>query len=455
MARQGLACKGLACKGNEYRCSGSHTHCAQLFAPASLCCKLACLARGIMNGITAAWDMAVAVQAPLGDDALTGTLLAWAKMEVDNLAQYNEKGTHNVFALAAIGKLCDGTKGRPDLLQLCKIPELVAWVLSFPQASKFSHVRVILHEVHKTQALRLPALSDDEHWLTQQAKRLCNLRTNATFAKKYPSRVQYRCTMLSPGDMAILTLMLEKMAHVQVLQPCAAVQVDTPMPEKAVPERAEPERAALAPAPAAPESAAVVAAPPTPALGELFSPSPAKGAPPYAVACNNMGIPLMFASPPVLRDDMLGHASLQRPAGQAVRPVHKGAASKQFAKEKKEKEEAGAAQKTPTKQKKDRKLGKSAQKQSKSASAPKKRPADDFSAPDVVAVKYTKPKTPPRTYVQAWWQEKWRHVITVAAHEHERHCEIVMHVGEELRSGRLTYDQAREQKKVLLTTWAK
>lgn len=377
------------------------------------------------------------------------------------IAQYSENNTHNVFATAAIVKSCDNMNGRPDLLQLCKIPELTACVLSFPQSSKWAHVRTILQQVHQQQPLRQPALGDDAHWLTLQAKRLCNLRTNATFAKKYPSRVQYRCSLLSPGHLATLALILQKMAHVPISEAISKPQ----------PEGAEPERAATAatsppptPQPIAPaEPAALGAASPLPALEDLFSPSPAAPptlaledltAPPCAV--DSMGIPLMFAPPPPappppskLKGEMLNHAQ-QRQAGGAARPVHKGAATKHFAKE-----GAGPAQKTPVKAtpvkaKKDKKP-KSAQK-SKPASAPKKRSADDSS---VVFVKITHPKSPPRTYVQAWWEEKWRHIITVAAHEHAKHCEIVTHVAEELRSGRLTYDEARAQKQNLLTTWAK
>jgi len=419
-----------------------------------------------MDSIIAAWDMALSAQAPLEDAALVETLLAWARAQVEEMAQYSENNTHNVFATAAIAKSCDNANGRPDLIQLCKIPELTACLLSFPQSSKWTHVRAILQEVHQQQPLKKPALGDDAHWLTLQAKRLCNLRTNATFAKKYPCRVQYRCSLLSPGDLATLALMLQKMAHVPISE-----TISKPL----MPERAEPERAATAatsplrtPQPIAPadQPAALGAAPPTPALEDLFSPSPAAPptlaledltAPPCTV--DSMGIPLMFAPPPpappppaTLKSEMLGHAR-QRQAGEGARPVHKGAASKHFAKE-----GAGPAQKTPVKAqtpvkaKRDKKQGKSAQKQSKPASAPKKRSADDSS---VVSVKITHPKSPPRTYVQAWWQEKWRHVITVAAHEHAKHCEIVEHVGEELRSGRLTYDQAREQKKILLSAWAK
>ena len=135
-----------------------------------------------------------------------------------------------------------------------------------------------------------------------------------------------------------------------------------------------------------------------------------------------------------------------------ARPVHKGAVSKHFAKEGAESATKTPVKATPAKAKKGKKQGKSAQKSFKPASAPKKRSADDMS---VLSVKITHPKSPPRTYVQAWWEEKWRHVITVAAHEHAKPCEIVTHVAQELRSGRLTYDEARKQKKHLLTTWAK
>ena len=414
-----------------------------------------------MESIVAAWDMKLRTQTPLEDEALVEKGLAWARSLVEESAPYRVNDSFDVFGTAAIAKCCESNGGRPDLIQLCKIPELIAWILSFPQSSKWMHVRKILQEVHQQQPLRLPALSDDAHWLTLQAKRLCSLRTNATFAKKYPCRVQYRCTMLSQGVLATLALVLQKMDHIPISE---AYNIIKP-PEGAKPAKAA--AAATAP-PLTPQPLAPAEHAPTPRrLEDLFTPSPAStpakaledlaaqpaledvAAPPCPV--DSMGIPLMFASPPAalplpatLKGEMLGHAR-QRQAGEIARPVHKGAASKHFAKEKPK----TPAKATPVKAKKDKKL-KSAQKSKKPAPAPKARPADDDS---VVLVKITRPKTPPRTYVQAWWQEKWRHVITVAAHEHAKHEEIVKHVAAALRSGRLTFDEARQQKYNLLTTW--
>ena len=418
-----------------------------------------------MESIKAAWDMKLRTQTPLEDEALVEKGLAWARSLVEESAPYRVNDSFNVFATAAIAKCCESGGGRPDLIQLCKIPELIAWILSFPQSSKWLHVRKVLQEVHQQQPLRMPALGDDPHWLTQQAKGLCSLRTNATFAKKYPCRVQYRCNMLSPGDQATLALVLQKMDHIPISEAYAILK---PWPEGDEPAKAAAAAAATTP-PLTPQPLAPAEHAPTPRrLDDLFSPSPASApakaledlaaqpaledvaAPPCPV--DSMGIPLMFASPPAalplpatLKGEMLGHAN-KRQAVEIARPIHKGAASKHFAKEKPK--APAPAKATPVKAKKDKKL-KSAQKSKKPAPAPKP-PADDGS---IVKVKITRPKTPPRTYVQAWRQEKWRHVITVAAHEHAKHEEIVKHVAAALRSGRLTFDEARQQKYNLLTTW--
>ena len=93
--------------------------------------------------------MKLRTQTPLEDEALVEKGVAWARSLVEESAPYRVNDSFNVFATAAIAKCCESGGGRPDLIQLCKIPELIAWILSFPQSSKWLHVRKVLQEVHQ------------------------------------------------------------------------------------------------------------------------------------------------------------------------------------------------------------------------------------------------------------------------------------------------------------------
>ena len=170
---------------------------------------------------------------------------------------------------------------------------------------------------------------------------------------------------------------------------------------------------------------------------------------------STLGIPLMFATP-------LGilHGEMPKPLEKTkrqldpetpevrsavARPIHKGAATKHFKKEKK----------TPNKTKAPQKRKKKAANKKGSQEKQDRAKAKQGDGDDVVVVRYTNAKKPVRTYVQAWREMKWKHVITVAEREHGKHSEIVHDVGEKLRSGQLTYDEARQQKKTVLSSWPK
>ena len=119
-----------------------------------------------MDRVTAAWDMPLSEHTPLEEEALVEQLVVWARAEVDQVYK-SKHNAYNVFTKAAIVQTCDNTSGRPDLFYLCQLPELIMWILSFPQHAKWAHVRRILQLAHQKQPLRRPASSDDEHWIPE------------------------------------------------------------------------------------------------------------------------------------------------------------------------------------------------------------------------------------------------------------------------------------------------
>ena len=71
----------------------------------------------------------------------------------------------------------------------------------------------------------------------------------------------------------------------------------------------------------------------------------------------------------------------------------------------------------------------------------------------MVRVRYTHPLQPVRTYCQAFVDDKWQHVITVAEKEHPEHRAIVHAVGEDLCHGLHTFQDSKLRKAELLETW--
>ena len=84
--------------------------------------------------------------------------------------------------------------------------------------------------------------------------------------------------------------------------------------------------------------------------------------------------------------------------------------------------------------------------------APTKKPAGNDS---VIRVRYTHPLTPPRTYVCALLGDppRLKHVLTVTAREHPRHYDIVHRVGEALRTGKVTFEEAKRTKDTMYANW--
>ena len=69
-----------------------------------------------------------------------------------------------------------------------------------------------------------------------------------------------------------------------------------------------------------------------------------------------------------------------------------------------------------------------------------KRPGTDATT----QVKYTYAKSGGvRTYCQAWVDGKWQHVLTIMQKHHAEHQAMVERVGEELRVGKLSFQEAK------------
>jgi len=79
-----------------------------------------------------------------------------------------------------------------------------------------------------------------------------------------------------------------------------------------------------------------------------------------------------------------------------------------------------------------------------------KRPGTDATT----QVKYTYATTGGvRTYCQAWVDGKWQHVLTIMQKHHAEHQAMVERVGEELRQGKLSFQEAKAKRKTVLQTW--
>ena len=83
---------------------------------------------------------------------------------------------------------------------------------------------------------------------------------------------------------------------------------------------------------------------------------------------------------------------------------------------------------------------------------PTKKPAGNDS---VIKVRFTHPLAPPRTYVCALLGNppKLRHVLTITEREHPRHYDIVHGVGEDLRTGKVTLEEAKRTKETMYANW--
>ena len=470
-----------------------------------------------MDAIFAAWNAPVAEKSLASFEDLFDGFEAWAKAVQEQQRKYRTSEDYNVFEFGNLQLLMSAKPGgRPDIRMMCEVPQLCEWLLRWPEKVTWNQIRECLQRTHFGQALRMPKLKDDDFWLTLSAKGLHSLRSKIIFIKAYANRVQHRVTLLNPEHMATVASLVREMNWVEMKEPPFAnahrlpdpkpgavtaggllCLEDVPATELAKAEDAAPTTSPAAPAtnPAKAEPAkAKDAAPTTPPAAPAAEPGPAKAkdAPPTAsqaapaakpaatdaapatvmdpAPCEDsigspelshkmksiftaMGIPLMFASPiGILEGEM--PKSLQQKKRQLdeetpevhrakSRPIHKGAATNHFAKDKR----TPPKKKAPSKSKKTSKA-KKAKKKRKGANAINRGDGDD-----VVQVRYVSAKNPPRSYATAWRENKWKHIITVAEHEHGKHSEIVQDVGERLRSGKLTYDEARQQKKTLISEW--
>ena len=83
-----------------------------------------------------------------------------------------------------------------------------------------------------------------------------------------------------------------------------------------------------------------------------------------------------------------------------------------------------------------------------------KRPGKDAQTPSATQVKYTHATSGGvRTYCQAWVDGKWQHVLTIMQKHHAEHQAMVERVGEELRQGKLSFQEAKAKRKTVLQTW--
>ena len=87
------------------------------------------------------------------------------------------------------------------------------------------------------------------------------------------------------------------------------------------------------------------------------------------------------------------------------------------------------------------------------AEAPAPKEPDGTAAEFKGQVKYTYPKKPPRTYVQAMRGGKWEHVITVTEMQHADHKNIVWNLGEKVKHGELSIEKAKEVRAETVAGW--
>ena len=420
-----------------------------------------------MQGVLAAWKRPFAAQLPYDDEKMKAKMLLWV------LNQKPEGGApYNVLDSAAIAALVDGGNGRPNLQSLCEVAELADLLLDLPKVTTHLAVRQLLSSVHVNLHLRRPLAIDDEYWLTFQAKRLLSLRSKLLFTKQYPARVLHRVTLLSPEQLVTLATIVSKMDWIVVSEP--VLEPMTPafealsdlaqIEDAAAPATLQPQSAVPVPeelaAPATPQPQPAVPVPEEHAMEDLFSP---------LRLYDEIGIPSIFAVetpgkeeasakedasaiPPIFleeEDDEWGTGTLAQLQAHSLappacalwisdgerpqaRPIHAGAVQKHFLKK-----PAGSMQ-HPTKK--------------TAGNAPTKKPAGNDS---VIRVRYTHPLTPPRTYVCALLGDppRLKHVLTVTAREHPRHYDIVHRVGEALRTGKVTLEEARRTKDTMYANW--
>ena len=399
-----------------------------------------------MQGVLAAWKRPFAAQLPCDEEKTKAKMLLW----VSNRKPGGVGAPYNVLDSAPIAALADGGNGRPNLQSLCEVAELADLLLDLPRAANHIAVRQLLSSVHAKMHLRMPLQSDDGHWLTCQAKRVCVLRTKLFFTKQYPARVLHRMTHLSPEQLVTVAAIVSKMDWIVVSEP--VLEPTAPAfeaPADLASAQSEPVDAA-APAMEINDSLPAVPDPEEPTMEELFSP--------LRLVVDEIGIPSIFAVdtpekedasakedalaiPPIFieEEDEWETGSLaqlqahplesncncrvsdgERPR---ARPIHHGAMQKHFVKK-----PAGSMQ------------------------HPTKKPAGNDS---VIKVRYTHPLAPPRTYVCALLGNppKLRHVLTITEREHPRHYDIVHGVGEDLRTGKVTLEEAKRTKETMYANW--
>ena len=427
-----------------------------------------------MQGVLAAWKRPFAAQLPYDNEKTTAKMLLWVSNQLPKAG-----APYNVLGSAAFAALADGGNGRPNLQALCEVVGLADLLLDLPKVTTHLAVRQLLSSVHAKLHLRSPLAIDDEHWLTFQAKRLLSLRSKLFFTKQYPARVLHRVTLLSPEQLVTMATIVSKMDWIVVSEP--VLEPMTPVlqalsdlaqiEDAAAPATLQPQPAVPVPeelaAPATPQPQPAVPVPEELAMEDLFSP---------LRLYDEIGIPSIFAVetpgkeeasakedasaiPPIFVEEedcewgtgtlaQLQAHSLAPPAcalwisdGERpqARPIHAGAVQKHFLKK-----PAGSMQ-HPTKKP-------AGSMQKTAGNAPTKKPAGNDS---VVRVRYTHPLTPPRTYVCALLGDppRLKHVLTVTAREHPRHYDIVHRVGEALRTGKVTFEEAKRTKDTMYANW--
>ena len=127
-------------------------------------------AKAVANGFHDAGLLCATIELNDGDDI---TITACLKLT----------NGHNIFAVQAVGTLCEGS-GRPDLLALLEVKGLAAMLVALPTNYTYIHISQFLGEAHQEVALRSPPSQDDSYWLQFQAKRLVVMRGRLHFMKK-------------------------------------------------------------------------------------------------------------------------------------------------------------------------------------------------------------------------------------------------------------------------------
>ena len=297
-----------------------------------------------MEALRAAYNLPLAGELPISLEAYAAALKHfkdWALGQVEACKKFQTAlNGHNIFAVQAVGTLCEGS-GRPDLLALLEVKGLAAMLVALP--TNYIHIQIykFLGEAHQEVALRSPPSQDDSYWLQFQAKRLVVMRGRLHFMKKYPARMQHRITTMPAADLETIAGFLHGLQAIPVKEPFFAQKLQStalgPVALQNAAVLKTPAEAALVP----PQLQQPAVTPPQPPSLEI-PPSWRDTPPPVR---NAGGIPLMFLeciyeTPRIfnVRSDSPNAEDWLTPVRKPPRPprpISKGAVQTQFPKKEK------------------------------------------------------------------------------------------------------------------------